>query len=84
MLLTSSMGNPNSVVGAFPCKISSIRDDGILKDGLCKFRKTYTLDGRRFEKCNGAVFEFRQPNKEKLPDYMDLLKEFYAGKRRRR
>ena len=57
---------------------------GHRKDGLCKFRKTYTLDGRRFEKCNGIVFEFGQPSREKLPDYMDLLKEFFAGKKRSR
>ena len=57
-------------------------ENGHRKDGNCKFRKTYILDGCNYEKCNGVVFEFRQPNIEKLPDYMDLLKEFYAKKRR--
>ena len=57
-------------------------ENGHGKDGICKFRKSYTLEDRRFEKCNGVVFEFWKPDMEKLPDYIDLLKEFYAGKRR--
>ncbi|OGO91329.1 MAG: hypothetical protein A2Y17_04990 [Clostridiales bacterium GWF2_38_85] len=57
-------------------------ENGHRKDGNCKFRKTYMIDDRNYEKCNGVVFEFWQPNMEKLPDYVDLLKEFYAVKRR--
>lgn len=52
------------------------------KDGFCKFRKIYTIDDNRHEKCSGITFEFLDPNLEKLPDYMDLLKEFYASKKR--
>ena len=52
------------------------------KDGLCKFRKTYTIDSQEYEKCNGVVFEFWQPNTEKLPDYIELLREFYGKKTR--
>lgn len=52
------------------------------KGGICKFRKTYTLDNTYFEKCNGITFEFWEPNIEKLQDYMSLLKEFYpTGKK---
>lgn len=47
------------------------------KGGICKFRKTYTIDNNDIEKCNGITFEFWEPNLEKLPDYMNLLKEFY-------
>jgi hypothetical protein len=47
----------------------------------CNFRKTYTIDGRYIEKCSGVVFEFHQPDLEKLPDYMGLVKEFYAQKK---
>ena len=47
------------------------------KGGMCKFRKTYTLENNYIEKCNGITFEFREPNLEKLPGYMNLLKEFY-------
>ena len=43
----------------------------------CKMKKTYTIDGKQFEKCSGVVFEFHQPSMMKLPDYMGLLREFY-------
>lgn len=49
--------------------------------GICKFRKTYTLDNQLIEKCNGITFEFWEPNLEKLPEYINLLKEFYPEKR---
>lgn len=47
------------------------------KDGICKFRKTYTLENKYIEKCNGITFEFWEPNLEKLPEYMRLLNEFF-------
>lgn len=47
------------------------------KNGKCKFRKVYSLDNKFIEKCNGFTFEFWEPNLEKLPDYIELLKEFY-------
>lgn len=50
------------------------------KDGVCRFRKTYTLDGRLIEKCNGIVFEFHMPDVTKLPGYVGLLREFYKTK----
>jgi len=52
------------------------------KNGVCKFRKAYTLENRYIEKCNGITFEFWEPNLEKLPDYMNMLKEFYTEKKR--
>ncbi|MCL2512437.1 MAG: hypothetical protein FWF08_00930 [Oscillospiraceae bacterium] len=55
-------------------------EGGHREGGFCKFRKTYTVANRSFEKCNGVVFEFWWPDLAKLPDYMDLLNEFYAGK----
>ena len=51
------------------------------KGGICKFRKTYTLENNCIEKCNGVTFEFWAPNLEKLPGYMGLLKEFYPIRR---
>jgi hypothetical protein len=53
------------------------------KDGLCSFRKTYTLDGRTISKCSGVAFEFHEPDEEKLPDYMALLAEFYPPPKRK-
>ena len=51
------------------------------KKDHCKMRKTYTINGNLIEKCSGVVFEFHQPNMEKLPDYVGLMKEFYASKK---
>lgn len=53
------------------------------KAGKCKFRKTYTIENNFIEKCNGITFEFWEPNLEKLPDYIDLLKQFYPVRKRR-
>ncbi len=47
------------------------------KGGSCRFRKTYTIDGRRIDKCNGIVFEFHNPTIARLPDYTALFTEFY-------
>jgi spermidine/putrescine-binding protein len=52
------------------------------KDGVCRFRKTYTIDDRRIEKCNGITFEFHNPSIPRIPDYMALFTEFYPGKQR--
>lgn len=51
------------------------------KGGVCKFRKTYTLENRLIEKCNGIVFEFFKPDVPKLADYMALFTEFYPNRR---
>lgn len=52
------------------------------KQGKCRFRKTYTIDGVLIEKCNGYTFEFRAPTLKKIPDYVALFTEFYpAGKK---
>jgi hypothetical protein len=51
------------------------------KNGVCKFRKSYTLDDRLIEKCNGITFEFQAPSIEKMGDYLALFSEFYSGKK---
>ncbi len=51
------------------------------KEGVCKFRKSYTLDNKHIEKCNGITFEFWEPDLEKLSAYMDLFREFYSGRK---
>ena len=51
------------------------------KDGICPFRKIYTIDGRLIEKCSGITFEFHDPTTTKLPDYVSLFSEFYPQKR---
>lgn len=52
------------------------------KGGVCKFRKSYTIDNRFIEKCNGITFEFWEPDLEKLPHYISLLTEFYFMKKK--
>ncbi len=54
------------------------RDDG---DGKCQFRKTYTIDGRLIEKCNGLTFEFPNPRLDELQQYIDLFTEFFPKKK---
>lgn len=54
------------------------------KDDHCAFRKTYTIGDRLIEKCSGVTFEFHQPDTDKLPAYMVLIKEFYPGSGRRK
>ncbi|MCI8331928.1 MAG: hypothetical protein HFE78_03810 [Clostridiales bacterium] len=46
----------------------------------CRMRKSYVINDQLIEKCGGTVFEFWNPSVEKLPDYMNLLKEFYPIK----
>ena len=53
------------------------------KDGVCMFRKTYTLDDQVIEKCNGTTFEFHNPNIHGLKDYIALFTEFYPQKKAR-
>ncbi|HEU0292507.1 MAG TPA: hypothetical protein VFR47_07210 [Anaerolineales bacterium] len=52
------------------------------RDGLCRFRKTYTLDNRLIEKCNGSTFEFQDPSLRRISDYMTLFTEFYPIRKR--
>jgi hypothetical protein len=48
------------------------------KDGVCNYRKSYTIDDQLIDKCNGYVFEFYNPNHEKLSGYVNIMKEFYS------
>jgi hypothetical protein len=49
-------------------------------NGTCKFRKSYTLENRFIEKCNGFTFEFHEPTIKRLQDYQALMAEFYPIK----
>ena len=51
------------------------------KDGVCRFRKTYTIDDQSIEKCNGSTFEFHNPSLRRIPDYISLFMEFYPKKK---
>ena len=52
-------------------------------DGHCRFRKSYTIDGRRIDKCNGITFEFFNPDLGRLSDYLILFTEFFPEKKTR-
>ena len=49
------------------------------KDGKCKYKctKTYTIDGYLYNKC---YFHLTELALENIPDYIDLLSEFYPMK----
>lgn len=53
-------------------------------NGTCRFRKSYTIDGRLIEKCNGITFEFREPTLSKLDEYIKLFLEFFPKKGKRK
>ncbi|MGX8797721.1 hypothetical protein ACR6HW_16930 [Fusibacter sp. JL298sf-3] len=53
------------------------------KDGKCSFRKSYTLENRKIDKCNGVTFEFYQVTVEKLSDLLELFSTFYPVKKKR-
>ena len=53
---------------------------GHCKEDCRSYRKTYTINGKKIEKCAGIVFEFHDPKVEYIQDYMDILKEFYGKK----
>lgn len=70
--------SPPHVKGVFIGTHGNCGHCGNEKDGKCTHRKTYTIDCNVYDKCDGAVFEFWQPDIAKLPDYIGLLKEFYG------
>jgi hypothetical protein len=38
------------------------------------------MDGEKTEKCGGSAFEYNDPGKEYITDYMEIIKEFYGKK----
>jgi hypothetical protein len=52
------------------------------ENGNCSHRKTYTIDEKAYEKCDGEVFLFENHETENIPEYMKLLREFYPAKKK--
>ena len=50
------------------------------KTGICRFRKSYTIDNHLIEKCNGYTFQFFEPSFNKSDEYLNLFMEFYPIK----
>jgi len=69
--------SPSHVKTAFTSEFGKCKHCHNEKEGRCRFRKTYSIDGKFIEKCNGYTFEFQDTNTEKLPDYISLFKEFF-------
>ncbi len=74
---------PQYVKEVFTGQAADCKHDRQEEDGGCRFRKSYTLEDRYIEKCNGITFEFHQPTLEKLKDYLELFSEFFPNKRAR-
>jgi hypothetical protein len=71
---------PAYIKDVFTGKQANCQHDRQDPDGGCRFRKTYTLEDRVIEKCNGITFEFYNPGLQKMSDYIALFTEFYRRK----
>lgn len=47
----------------------------------CIHQKKYTLNGTKYEICDGKAFWFFQPELEHLSDYLKLFNAFYPAKK---
>jgi hypothetical protein len=64
-------------------KVAFIDEHGICKNCRgkdCRSIKTYTIGNKKMVKCTGVVFEYHNPKKAYITDYIDILKEFYQRK----
>ena len=52
-----------------------------MKDGKCRYQKTYTIDDTTYIKCSGESFLYYDMTAENVPKYIDLLTEFYPNKK---
>lgn len=66
--------SPDHIKSAFTSDYGTCKH---CKGDNCKFRKDYKIDGIKYEKCNGTTFEFHNPERTKLSDYLALFEEFY-------
>jgi len=72
---------PAYIKEVFTGEQADCKYDRVDENGGCRFRKSYTIDGRLIEKCNGITFEFYHPNLQKLNDYLALFSEFFPKKK---
>ena len=76
---------PDFIKSSFTNEIGNCSHcDNNCKDdsGNCSHRKTYTLDGRTYEKCDGMVFYFENHDVDNVPKYIELLTTFYPRRRK--
>ena len=82
-LFLSDITKHSAFVSAAPAHIKSVFAGasgacGHCRGDECRFRKSFELDGKLIEKCNGEVFTFEGASSDKIPDYLALLCEFYG------
>ncbi len=65
------------------CRQCDKNGGGIGKTGKCTFKKTYTIDGKLYEKCSGETFYFDNYDLKSIPLYMELLAVFYPDRKKR-
>lgn len=49
--------------------------------GACAHRKTYSVNDKKYELCDGFAFWFYQPDARRLPEYIKLFLQFYPDKK---
>jgi len=52
------------------------------KNGICRYRKTYTIDNTVYNKCAEQSFMFFQPDISHAEKYIELLTTFYPDRKR--
>lgn len=52
-------------------------------DGSCSHRKSYTINGKRYELCDGFAFWFFSPDLSRIPEYIKLFLFFYPERKRK-
>ena len=75
--------SPAHILRAFTNDVGNCQHCHNQRDDQCRFQKSYTLAGKRYEKCSGITFEFDKPVIKKLQEYLNLLREFYPERPRR-
>lgn len=52
-------------------------------DGSCSHRKSYTINGKKYELFDGFAFWFFSPELARIPEYIKLFLSFYPEKKQK-
>lgn len=75
---------PKHIIDVFTGDKGNCKHCKVDAEYFCKFRKTYTINNKIYEKCNGETFYFYNPAIEKLQDYFNLFLAFYPRSKSKR
>ncbi len=70
-------GTPDYILDAFTNDYGACKHCPNKQGDACRHRKSYTLFGKLYEKCDGFTFELWHPSPERVDGYAALLTEFY-------